>query len=86
MAGSRHDWALYTDSDMDSQLQHVCTVDSEQYFIHSDSGYSRRSYLDLPLVGINLSPAKKAANKCTGSVRVKMEWEYTEVKLYRTFS
>lgn len=84
MAGSRHDWALYVDANTDEQLQNVCRVGEVQYYIHGDSGYNRRCYLDVPFCGANITPAQRAANRSTSAVRVTVEWMYKEIKLYWT--
>lgn len=53
-----------------------------QCFLHSDSGYNARHYLDLPFVGAMLSAQQLAVNSSSGSLRVTVKWMYKEIKLY----
>lgn len=82
LEGCRHDWALYVNSGVEEQMEEMMLFNGIQYFIHGDSGYSARAYLDVPFSGSNLTPAQKSANCATAAVRVTVEWMYKEVKLY----
>lgn len=84
LEGCRHDWALYVNSGIDEQFGDMMFLDGVQYFIHGDSGYNERAFLDIPFSGAHLTPVQKAANKETATVRVTVEWMYKEVKLYWT--
>lgn len=82
--GRRHDWALYVRSGIETQLDNVCSVDGIQYYVHADSGYNRRTTIDVPFQGANISSSAKAANIRTAAVRVTVEWTYLEVKQHWT--
>lgn len=82
LEGCRHDWALYVNSGIEPQLEEMMLHDGVQYFIHGDSGYNERVFMDVPFSSANLTPAQRAANMSTASVRVTVEWMYKEVKLY----
>lgn len=84
LEGCRHDWALFVRSNIETQLENVCFVNGVQFYVHADSGYNRRTVIDVPFQGAHLTRAQKKANTATASVRVTVEWAYKEVKLYWT--
>lgn len=86
MVGCQHDGELYLSSEMDVQLDAVCLNDSKQCYVHGDTGYNRRHFLDVLFSGASLSAAQRATNLATGGVRVTVKWMYQEVKLYCSIS
>lgn len=82
MAGCRHDWALYLDSDIDEQLEAVWPMEREEYYVHLDTGYNCRHCLGVPFSRASLTAAQRAANLVTGGVQVTAEWMYKETRLY----
>lgn len=80
--GRRHDWTLYTRSNLDAQLENALLVGSRRFCIYGDSGYNARDYMEVPLQGANLSDNQKAFNTAMSGSRVTVEWMFKEVKLY----
>lgn len=73
MEGIRHDWTLYVCSNIKNQLENVCFVDGDKYYVHVDCGYKLRSVVDVPFQGEKLSAAASSANYHLNSVRVTAE-------------
>lgn len=69
---------------MEHQLQEVRPIVDNKYYIHNDSVYNGRVYLDVQFQDVTLSSARRATNRSTASVRVTVEWIYKEVKIYWT--
>lgn len=80
--GRRHDWTLYTRSEMDGQLESTLFCDGIQYCIYGDSGYNERAYLQVPFQGSNLNPDQSAFNAGMAGARITVEWVFKEVKMY----
>jgi hypothetical protein len=84
MEGRRHDWTLYIRSGIDAQLRDCLLADGRQYYIYGDSGYCRRSYLQVPFAGSQLTSAEETFNKAMSTCRISVEWIFKEIKLYWT--
>ena len=69
-------------SGLDDVLQELLFVDGKQYCVYGDSGYNRRSYMEVPIQGSHLSNAQKAFNAAMSRARVTVEWIFKEVKQY----
>lgn len=82
MEGRRHDWNLYIESGLEANLPRVLEIEGERYRIYSDSGYSRRWFMEVPFQGANLTDAQKAFNTAMSKVRITVEWVFKKVKLY----
>lgn len=48
MEGRRHDWTLYTRSELEEILSSALHVGGRQFCIYGDSRYNRRVYLEIP--------------------------------------
>lgn len=81
-AGYRHNWALYTSSEMERKLGKVLQIEEEQSYVQGDSEYNCLAYLDVPFYGAVLTPPRRTANSSTAKVRVTVEVMYRKVKLY----
>ena len=55
--------------------------DGTYFCIYSDSGYSRRWYLDIPFKGSFWSPDQLSFNEAMSAARVPVEWIIKEAKL-----
>ena len=82
LEGLRHDWTLYVRCGMVEQLCAVLSIDGKQYFIYRDSGYNRRTFMEVPFQSSNLTAAQKAFNGAMSSVRVTAEWLFKEIKIF----
>lgn len=77
--GSRHDWVMYCDRNMDGMLERVLIVDGEKLSIYGESEYSRRPLMEVPFSGSNLTFVQKTFNKGISRGRVSFEWFFKEV-------
>lgn len=78
--GRRHDWTLYTRSEIDSQLEAFLRVGEDQFCIYGDSGYNERLHLQIPFQGSQMSPEESSFNKAMSSGRISVEWLFKEIK------
>ena len=82
--GRRHDWTLYVKSELTAILSSVIDIDWKRFCLYGESGYNRRWYMEVPFQGRELSAAQRAFNKAMSSVRIIVEWIFTEVKMQFT--
>lgn len=80
--GTRHDWTLYTKSEMDWKLEDAFLVNEIQMCIYSGSGYNFCVYLEVTFQGASISEEMAALNSAMSTVRVCVEWLFMEVKLH----
>ena len=59
-------------------------VNGIQYCLYVDSGYSLRTFREVPFQGSNLTPSQRALKVEMSRARVTVEWAFEEVKLYWT--
>ena len=78
--GRRHDWTLYTRSGLDTQVPEVLDVGGKRKCIFRDSGYNRRSFLEIPFQVSNISAKPVEFNMAMSSARITVERIIKEVK------
>jgi len=84
LEGRRQDWTLYTQSGIETQLAANSVVDGQHYCLYGDSGYAERDFISIPFQRADLIPAQVAFNKAMSACRVNVEWEFKEIKRYRS--
>lgn len=57
-------------------------VGGTQYKVHGDYDYNLQLFMELPFEGIGLHANQKALSTSISRVRITVEWNLTEVKLY----
>ena len=83
MEGNRHDSGMLADSGILQNLQqYFHSPNGQQLRIYGDMAYPLRLHLQTPFRGLNLTPAERAYNKSMSSIRIAVEWVFSEILEY----
>lgn len=76
MAGHQHDWKLSLKSRIENQFEAVRIIGERQFFVHCDTGYNQRHFVDVLFSEPALTGAKAVASKISSTLQVTVEWMY----------
>lgn len=80
--GKRHDWTLYSRSELDSQQPSTLTVGWKQYFVYGDSGFNSQTYFQVPFQGAALDEDERLCHAAMTTERITVEFLFNYVKFF----
>lgn len=78
--GRRHDITLLHSSGVEQQLDTSLLINGTQYYIHGDSSYIVKPWLQVAFDGSTATEKQRIFNMVMSAVRVAVKWNYMDLK------
>lgn len=80
--GHRHYWTISMRINLEEELPEWLAVKDTKYWVHEDSGYAWRLFLETPFHRSHLDPVQLASTKASSSEKITVQWVVKENKLF----